>query len=477
MKQYKSVLHLKETVNSKKQLFLVFCLISLLIVQSGCKKFVDVGVPKTQLATGTVFSENSTATAALTAIYAQMSSLRDICKITGLSSDEFINYAADPSYANAYKNALIENNATSLFWISSYNFIYQANAVIEGLQNNTGVSAAVKKQLTGEAKFIRAFWQFYLVNLYGDIPIVTSIDYTVNIKAFRSTKTQVYQQIIADLKDAQNLLGDNYVDAHNAITTDRVRPTKWVATALLARAYLYANDYMDAETQSTILINNTQTFSLLNTLNDVFLANSNEAIWEIMPPGNTGYNTDEGNSFILTDVPSPINGVSLSQQQLSVFEPGDKRRTDWVDSIIISGATYYFPYKYKIQTGGDIKEYSMMLRLAEQFLIRSEARIQQNKLSEGVADLNIIRNRAGLNNTAASTKTELLSAVMHERQVELFTEGYRWLDLKRVNIVDAVMNDATLQKGGGKWQSYQQLYPIPSDDIRNGINLKQNPGY
>jgi len=98
-------------------------------------------------------------------------------------------------------------------------------------------------------------------------------------------------------------------------------------------------------------------------------------------------------------------------------------------------------------------------------------------LLDAQADLNAIRTRAGLPNTIASTQPALLTAIQHERQVELFTEwGHRWLDLKRTGNIDAVMTIICSQKGSS-WSSYQQLYPLPLVDIQMDPNLVQNIGY
>ena len=115
-----------------------------------------------------------------------------------------------------------------------------------------------------------------------------------------------------------------------------------------------------------------------------------------------------------------------------------------------------------------------MLRLSEMFLIRAEARANQNKISEGVADINVVRQRAGL--TALSTtmtQAALLSALEHERWVELFTEwADRWFNLKRLGKADAVLS---LIKP--KWQSFQKLYPVPQQELQANPNLVDNPGY
>jgi hypothetical protein len=130
----------------------------------------------------------------------------------------------------------------------------------------------------------------------------------------------------------------------------------------------------------------------------------------------------------------------------------------------------------------------MMLRLAEQYLIRSEARAKQGDVAGAVADLNVLRKRARATATLAVpnplpdlsssiTQDQALNAVLQENRVELFTEwGHRWLDLKRTQKVEEVMKVVTPLKGG-TWESSDQLYPIPSDDISRNVNLSQNPGY
>jgi hypothetical protein len=124
-----------------------------------------------------------------------------------------------------------------------------------------------------------------------------------------------------------------------------------------------------------------------------------------------------------------------------------------------------------------VTEYTVVLRLAEQYLIRAEARAQQGNLLDAQADLNIIRSRAGLSDRSINNVDLLLTAIMHERQVELFSEwGHRWLDLKRTNTVNAVMSVITPQKGG-TWSSNWAWFPIPQSEIRTNVKLKQNLGY
>ncbi|HTF30713.1 MAG TPA: RagB/SusD family nutrient uptake outer membrane protein, partial [Flavitalea sp.] len=150
----------------------------------------------------------------------------------------------------------------------------------------------------------------------------------------------------------------------------------------------------------------------------------------------------------------------------------------YTDTVSNPHIEYYYPYKYKSATLDDpITEYATVFRLGEQYLIRAEARAQQGDILGATDDLNTIRARAGLGNTAATIQSDLLAAILHERRVELFTEwGHRWFDLKRTASVDAVMNLVTPQKGG-TWSSNWAWYPIPDGELRANKNLVQNVGY
>jgi hypothetical protein len=293
----------------------------------------------------------------------------------------------------------------------------------------------------------------------------------------------VYQQIIKDLKDAQSNLSNNYQDQAGLVTGEKIRPNKGAATALLARAYLYTGKWDSAVAQATAVINNTTNYNLNTDLNSVFLANSSEAIWQLKPSA-PGYNTYDGYNFILTSRPGTGRfRVALSSNLVSTFEPGDNRFTKWVKTYTASAVTYYYPYKYKIgvvNTSLPVTEYVMILRLAEQYLIRAEARAQSGDIPGAQSDLNMIRNRAGLANTTANDQASLLAAIQHERQVEFFTEwGHRWFDLKRTANLNAVMGSPgnVCSGKGGTWSPDWALLPLPLLEILINQNLKQNAGY
>lgn len=437
-----------------------------------CKKFIEINPPTTQIAASVVYENDLTATSVVTGIYSRMMdnypgfANGGISLYAGLSADELQNYSSISFQAEFYANSLTANNAAiGNLWNQAWQFIYSANAVLEGLKNSSTISTKTRKQLEGEAKFIRAFCHFYLVNLFGEIPYITTTDYRINSTIPRQPVTDVYDNIISDLKEAQNLLADDYSFSNN----ERIRPNRFAAKALLSRVFLYKGDWANADEEASSIINNASVYGLSGDINNVFLKNSKETIWQlqsVMP----GLNTPEGNLFILNAAPGSI---AIFKPFLSSFEQGDSRKTNWIKSITVGIDTFYYPFKYKIKTASQVTEYYMVLRLAEQYLIRAEARANSGNIAGSQADLNVIRNRAGLANMATNDQASLLLAIEQERKVELFIEwGHRWLDLKRTGRSHPVLS--TIKQG---WQSHNVLYPIPLIQIQNDPNFSQNPGY
>jgi len=456
------------------------CLLGLVYIMS-CKKFVQIGPPNTLLATSSVFDDNGTATSAQVSIYIQMSNNPDSYNLalqSGLLSDELVGYSS--TVQQFYKNGMTALKTNGL-WTHAYSYIYQANAIIEGVQASQRLNNAVKQQLIGESKFIRSFWHFYLVNSYGDVPLTTTTNYSLNGLLPRTPKESVCQQITSDLAEAKSLLSSKYIDfTDTSVTDERTRPTKWAAEALLAKVYLYLGKYDSAEANSADVIDHTELYEIESDLNNVFVANSKEVIWQLQNPQPGSGVTWDGYFFILNRAPGG-SLVSVSKQLLDSFETGDRRRNNWIHDTIFAGQQYAYPYKYQTNyLSSDRTEYLMVLRLAEQYLIRAEARAKLGKSGGAMDDLNVVRRRAGLPDYSGAGNTDsLINAILHERKVELFTEwGNRWFDLKRTGRVNAVMSIVTPSKGG-VWNpdGHQQLYPIPQSEINKDVNLKQNPGY
>jgi starch-binding outer membrane protein, SusD/RagB family len=471
------------------------CFLAIMVIfMPSCKKYIEVNPPFTTTNAANVYESDGTAASVLSGIYANISKLNltsggitSISLFSGLSADEFTLFNP-PSQSNLVYNAYYTNLLTSSsvlsvdFWSNIYSIVFVANSAIEGLSNSKGLTLEVKQQLLGEAKFIRALCYFYLINLYGDVPLVVSTNYEVNRALPRTSAGEVWAQIIQDLKDAQGLLSESYKDGSIVNSTlERATPNKWAATSLLARSYLYTKDYINAEIQSTAVINNKVMYDTV-ALNSVFIKNNKEAIWQLQPVVSNPTNTWDARLFVLQSSGPNTNNypVFLSNYIVNSFEADDKRKTVWINKVVVGGNTYWYPYKYKIfASGAAVSEYNTVLRIGEQYLIRAEARTQLGNLSEAINDLNVIRRRAGLANITADSQSKLLIAIMQERKVELFTEyGHRWFDLKRTNTIDAVMESITPQKGGN-WNANWALYPIPQLEIERNPSLvgNQNPGY
>lgn len=450
-------------------------IIGLVVLFSSCDSFVDVDLPSSQLTSSSVFDETATANAAMTDIY---SKLRDNSLLTGRGSgmsislgtytDEIDYYGTSLSDLQLfYNNSVLPRNGTiNEWWSSSYNIIYSANIVYEGVVASTKLSQADKDQLMGEALFIRGLVHFSLVNLFGDIPYITTTSYEQNQVAHKMLVTDVYSHIIADLEAAETLLPKDYFGGQ------RIRSNKLVASALLARVYLYNGNTAEAANAASAVINENGTYALVTDFDTAFLKGSTSTIWQLIP-NSPGGNTAEGANFIFNS--GPPSFVALTNELVNAFEPADLRKTHWINPITDGVTTWHHSYKYKQQgITGTTEEYSVVLRLSEMYLIRAEARAKQGFLTGAKEDLDIIRNLAGLSNNTATNQQDILAAILRERRVEFFTEsGHRFFDLKRAAALNNVL---TSVKPG--WSSNEALFPLPESELLLNPNmLPQNPGY
>ncbi|MBB5440236.1 hypothetical protein HDC92_003936 [Pedobacter sp. AK017] len=476
---------------------IVFTLLCLSVLTNGCRNFITVEPPESLITQQNVFDDDITATGVLTGLYSKQAAFSSkVSLYTGLSADEFIlrpngDTRQFPYYTNNLQATASLKSGMEI-WYDCYNYIFICNSAIEGLSSSTMVTPLVRQQLLGEAYFMRAFFYHLLVGLYGDVPLVTGTNPEVNRQLSRSLVADVFTLIISDLLKAQDLLSEQFLNGSlkpYAGTAERTRPNKWAATALLARVYLYSGNFAGSEASATQIINKNSTFNL-TSLNNVFRKNSAEAIWQIQPTG-VGQNTVDGRVFNLKAEPKGISfekPVQTSSFLLEAFETGDLRAVpgNWLDSIAFNnGASiFWFPNKYKfgaydinITSPSAMMEYTMVMRLGEQYLIRAEARARLGDINGAKKDLDEIRNRAGLSKIAVTGQSEMLTAIFQERRVELFGEWtHRWFDMRRNGNIDAIMQIITELKGGS-WESKDQLYPIPYEDILSNPKLVQNQGY
>lgn len=457
-----------------KQSIIYFSFLLGAISFTSCKKYVEIDPPQNQLVSELVFKDDQTANAAVTGIYSRMNAYNGGLSVNGsflpgFGANEFYYAFSVADYDEFTDNSLTPGNGrVNSFWEGPYALIYQANAVIEGLSTSEKITPVVKKILMSEAKFLRGFFYFYLVNYFGDVPLVLNTDYKVNTLLPRDSKDKVWASIINDFKDAQSNLSPTYS------SSERIRVNQGAASTMLARAYLYTEKWDLAETEATKVIQNPQ-YKLLPDLNKVFLKGSQEAIWQLQTinTSTTGVNTWEGFSIVPFS-PTARGYYNLTYDLLNSFEANDYRKRDWTNTYITGGVTYSYPYKYKIRTKSPVEEYVMVLRLAEVYLIRAEARAQQGKLSLAKDDVDAIRLRANLTALPANlSKAQMLSAIEQERKVELFLEwGHRWFDLRRTGRALTV-----LAPFKPNLTATDLWYPIPQTARNSNPNLTQNDGY
>jgi len=437
---------------------------------TSCKKFVELGAPPTQVLLQDAFTTDASAQSAVLGMYTYINAaangfLTNEHIYPGLSSDDLqYNTASDPQIQEFANNAILSTNTNALSsWSIPYSNIKNANNCISGLEGSTLLTASVKSQLLGEAKAMRAFCYFQLVNIFGGVPLVLTDDYDAFNKALqpRNTVAEVYAQIVKDLTEAQTALPVAYAG------TFRGRFNKHAATALLARVYLYQKDYANAEAQATQVISS-GTYSL-PAPELAFVNTSNEILWQIATIQGI---TVQGAAYVTAATVIPT--YTLADVTYRSFESAaDLRRTNWTVVKTIGGKAYYGITKYKLNAGTG-NEYNVVLRLAEVYLIRAEARAQLNNLEGARADLNAVRSRAGLPAlSAALTQQQVILAVEQERRVELFGEwGHRWFDLKRTERAIPVLTGLK-----PAFKATSLLFPIPQTQLIANTNLVQNPGY
>lgn len=457
--------------------FIFFLLCTSLVA---CEDYLEIDLPDNQIISETVFNDQESAESAVQGLYNELSTAyfvgggpNSVSVLAGLSADNLITTVTTQNLREFEENEIsVQSSYNYNVWSSAYNLIYQTNAVLEGLQEASSLPTEARDRMRGEARFIRAFIYFYLVNLYGEVPLVLETDYRNNATVSSFPIEQVYGQIVEDLMKAQDLL--------NGQSTSTLRANAFTAKSLLARVYLYQEDWAAAVSSSTEVIANPD-YDLETLPNEVFLVNSTEAIWQISPEstGIGDLHTRDGNFFILEGPPNSLNPVGLNPQLLQIFTTEDYRLQQWVGSFTDDTGTYYFPYKYKVKyaTTGEVTEYSMVLRLAEQYLIRAEASAQLGNTAGAIADLDKLRQRANLpqlGNTAPNIPVAaLLDSISKERRRELFTEwGHRWFDLKRTGKATSV-----LAPEKPFWEATDILYPISEEELMKNPALNQNPGY
>jgi hypothetical protein len=364
-------------------------------------------------------------------------------------------------------------------WARAYATINHANNIIADVPNLEETPQEVKDQILGEAYFIRGLAYFDLTRTFGGVsgvygtmgvPLVTEPSRLVDENSFpsRASIEESYAQVAADLQQAQSLL--------SGFTTPN-RASEAAAIALQARLNLYTQNFEQAETFATQVLQDYD-FQLIENFADIFInENTAEAIFEL------AFNTTDGNDIRFWYFPSSAGGRGDIALHESYAELVMGRSDDERGDLIAFDSNVGVFYTTKYQKAGD-DDNIQILRLAEIYLTRAEARVRKSSpnLDGALSDLNMIRNRAGLADTTGAgvdSPEEILGAIEFERGIEFIEEGHRWFNLIRtgraleiLSGVDRLNSDPVSLTNAGRL-----VFPIPSRDIDSNENLVQNDAY
>lgn len=436
--------------------------------------------------------------------------------------------------ADAYDIENFKTNANNSllrdFYRAQFQGIQRCNLALRevpDVEPDDELSADRKQCLLGELHFMRAYYYFRLVRIFGGVPYVDQvIDSSNNWQQPRATADEIYNHIIDDLKLAEHMLWNKskYADA------DLGRATKGAAQAMLLKTYLYMHDYDNAYEWGKKFFEDQQSeYSLCPNYADNFtLAGENgpESVFEIQYMADPTSDYGEGFGFTrgtFTTILTRSRAASLggnagwgfnhpTKDLYNEFEAGDLRREATIsqpaDSEIEANTdltylgSYYNNNKTSFYENGiyvalDHATRSPMnyrlIRLSDVMLMYAEAALESGKdLNMAKTMLNKVRARVNMpafpGYLGYSDNTEdLRKAIRHERRVELAMEGHRWFDLCRWGIAYEVMD-----KDAGSYGSHEsaearaemasfvkgknELFPIPAEEI-NLNPMEQNPGY
>ena len=390
-----------------------------------------------------------------------------------------------------------QNSMIANFWKAAYKVINRTNTVlgrIDGIEINTELANRYKL----ECKFIRALMYFNLVRVYGDVPLVLKeISISESYDILREPKENVYNQIIADLKEAQDL-------PVSYSTAEDGRATQGAAKALLANVYMTLHKYAEAETILAEIINSGRYSLLENTpgsLNidgykNVFSPvnhNSKEGIFEIQfLKGGYGEGSNYANNFAPENSGTNVvavggtGGNNIPEMDIyNAYEEGDLRRdfsmslgyydnrknNEWVESRYVC-KFMDVPYQ-----NNDASNNYPVIRYADVILMYAEALNQNGKTAEACKYLNMTRRRGfGYQTTETSPvdlqttdKAQFALMVEQERRVELAFENHRWFDLIRTGRAVEVMRSK-----GFSLNETNLICPIQQKQIDVNPKLTQN---
>ena len=431
-------------------------LITLIIsALASCKKFIDVE-PTDAVSDEQTITDKASAENAVRGTYRALSAsgyYGATFQFATLMSGNALTYTQSGASGLQflYHTITADNNDLETIWAAQYKVINQANFIIARVPAvvDPKFTESYANQLLGEGYFLRALAYFDLARTFGGVQIFLTPTQKVSDKynTPRSTQEQTFAQVLSDLNAAEALLPS---------TTVRDRATKRTVWALRARLNLYEKKWQPAVDDADKIIEDSFDYKLVTPYNIFFTkTNTTESVFElsysVAYPNPMYSNWKSGGNYIPND---SIKGL------LNNPDIGGSRNT-----LLNTSGTKTLGGLYPQSNGTDPV---YIIRIAELWLIRAEARAQSGDLPGALNDLNAVRNRAGLLNSTAVTSDEVLLAIENERRVEFAFEPHRWFDLVRNGRASSVLNVTDANR---------YVFPIPAPEIAADPALQQNPGY
>jgi len=426
--------------------------------------------PETTISDASVITDEKSSLAALIGVYDGVQGFYGINQLAhNVIADNVVSSTAPgniiPTLTASGTSAFDPTSAAG--YSSAYVAVNRANFVISKTSalSNIVIKPASRKQFLGEAYFLRALTYFDLARTYGGVPLITSptLSATQDLGIKRSSVADTYAQVLSDLNAADTLLTETIV---------RNRANRFSVYALKARLYLYTGNWDKAEEYATKVISNATGFKLVKPFSTFFTTTkSTESVFEL------SFSSSDKNP-IYTYLLSAAEGGRLDYIvepgfAAQIIDPAKGGARKSLVKLLSTGA--YEVAEYGNQDGSSSL---YVLRLAEQYLIRAEARVRKGTpdLTNAIADLNAIRSRsdvAAFEQTGSTTIDDVVLAIENERRYELAFEGHRFSDIIRTGRASAVFGALNpLFTNSERW-----LFPIPYKEIVADPDLIQNPGY
>lgn len=437
-------------------------LITIGLLFTSCEKYLSES-PLNAIPSEKAISDAGTARAAIIGAYDAVQGYyaSNYPTLGTITADNVVFNGTLSQYLQLDQNAIPTDNAITVpTYQGIYKAINSANSVIAGVGSvkDPLLTDAEKNKILGEAYFIRALSYFDLARGWGGVQLqlkpTTDLSALIGVK--RSTLSQTYDQVLADLVQAETLLPED--------ATTRNRAQKSAVRALRARLHLYREQWNDAETYATQVIGNTK-YALVKPYKTFFTAPflSSESVFELT------FSSNDKNSFWNLWYPSSFGGqFTLKPSNSLVAKLNDPTIGGTRNTLIAGTGTSVYGVLYNTTSASTDPAY--VIRIAELYLIRAEARAKKSTpdLAGAINDLNVIRTRANVPAFTGTTQAQVIQAIEDENSIEFAFESHRWFDLVRTKRVGDIL---------GVTNTNFWLFPIPYSDILSDPDITQNPGY